>query len=145
VLCASHVYSITVYACMQVKDQLVTFEFGDEPLFGIATISTPWHSPGHVAYVIPDGDAKLVYGGDWVAHKVLSIENPWLEFAPDMAYKLGPPGRYELLDRAVKERWQLLNAHVAFPGLMYVDHQGGNFEAIPPPYVGSGDVMSVCT
>jgi glyoxylase-like metal-dependent hydrolase (beta-lactamase superfamily II) len=129
---------------MQVKDQIVTFEFGDEPLFGISTISTPWHSPGHVAYVIPDGDAKLVFGGDWVAHKVFAIENPWVEFLADGARELGAAGRYELLDRAVKERWQLLNAHVAFPGLMYVDHQGVNFEATPAQYMGSGVAYSTC-
>jgi glyoxylase-like metal-dependent hydrolase (beta-lactamase superfamily II) len=130
---------------MQVKDQIVTFEIGDEPLFGISTISTPWHSPGHVAYVIPDGDAKLVFGGDWVVHKVLTIENPWVEFIADWAPELSVPGRYELLDRAVKERWQLLNAHVAFPGLLYVDNQGVNFEATPPPYIASRDAVSVCT
>jgi glyoxylase-like metal-dependent hydrolase (beta-lactamase superfamily II) len=130
---------------MQVKNQLVTFEFGDEPLFGISTISTPWHSPGHAAYVLPDGDAKLVFGGDWVEHKVLAIESPWVELLTDGARELGAAGRYELLDRAVKERWQLLNAHVAFPGLMYVDHQGVNFEATPAQYVGSGAAYSTCS
>jgi glyoxylase-like metal-dependent hydrolase (beta-lactamase superfamily II) len=129
---------------MQVKDQIVTFEYGDEPLFGISTISTPWHSPGHVAYVIPDGDAKLLFGGDWAVHKVLAIENPWIGFLTDGAPELTIPGRYELLDRAVKERWQLMNAHVAFPGLLNVDNQGVNFEATPPPYIGNGDAMSVC-
>jgi glyoxylase-like metal-dependent hydrolase (beta-lactamase superfamily II) len=129
---------------MQVKDQIVTFEFGDEPLFGISTISTPWHSPGSVAYVIPDGQAKLVFGGDWAVHKVLTIENPWVNFLADVAPELAVPGRYEFLDRAVKERWQLLNAHVSFPGLLYVDHQGVNFQATPAQYMGSGDAMSVC-
>jgi hypothetical protein len=62
----------------------------------------------------------------------------------DGAPELAVPGRYELLDRAVKERWKLLNAHVVFPGLMYVDHQGVNFEATPPEYRTSGDAMSVC-
>jgi glyoxylase-like metal-dependent hydrolase (beta-lactamase superfamily II) len=129
---------------MQVKEQIVTFEIGDEPLFGISTISTPWHSPGHVAYVIPDGDSKLVFGGDWAAHKVLAIENPWMEFIADGAPELAVPGRYELLDRAVKEKWQLLTAHVAFPGLLYIDNQGVNYQATPPPYTASGDAMSVC-
>jgi glyoxylase-like metal-dependent hydrolase (beta-lactamase superfamily II) len=129
---------------MQMKDQIVTFEFGDEPLFGISTISTPWHTPGHVAYVIPDGDEKLVFGGDWVAHKVLSIENPWIPFIADGAPELTTAGRYKLLDRAVRERWLLLNAHVSFPGLLYVDNLGTNFEATPPLYIGSGDAMSVC-
>jgi glyoxylase-like metal-dependent hydrolase (beta-lactamase superfamily II) len=130
---------------MQVKDQIVTFEFGDEPLFGISTISTPWHSPGHVAYVVPDGDAKPVFGGDWAVHKVLAIENPWIGFSADGAPELTTAGRYQLLDRAVKERWLLLNAHVAFPGLLYVDNQEINFQAMPAHYMASGDTTSVCT
>jgi glyoxylase-like metal-dependent hydrolase (beta-lactamase superfamily II) len=61
---------------MQVKAQIVTFELDEEPVYGISTISTPRHSLGYVAYVLPDGDSKLVFGGDWAAHKHLPIKNP---------------------------------------------------------------------
>jgi hypothetical protein len=107
--------------------------------------SAPLGTPLDIsAYVIPDGDAKLASGANWVLHKVLGIGNPWMELLSDGAQELAVQGRYELLDRAVKERWQLLNMNVAFPWLMYVDRQGVNFEATPPQFMASGDAMSVC-
>lgn len=129
---------------MQVKDQLVTFELGEEPLPGFTTISTPWHTPGHVAYAIPDGDTKLLFTGDSLVHRVLAIENPWVAWLVDTTPELTTAGRYELLDMIVKEGWQVLCGHVDFPGLMHVDHQGVNYQTTLSPYMGSGDAMSVC-
>ena len=131
--------------CMQVEQQLQLFEMDEEPLPGFMPLPTPWHTAGSVAYAVEDGNGTLVFTGDGFAHKVFSIENPWPLFFADWMPETGPAGRYEFLDEAVRERWQLLCGHASFPGLLYVDHQGVNFQTTAAAYKGSADAMSVCT
>lgn len=129
---------------MQVKLQLRVFHVDEEPFPDITTISTPWHTPGSVAYVIPDGDNKLVFTGDAFPHRVLGIENPWVVTFTETTPEATAPGRYAVLDTFVKEGWQLLCGHVAFPGLLYVDHEGVNYKTTASAYMGSGAAKSVC-
>lgn len=124
--------------------QLKLFEMDEEPLPGITAIHIPWHTRGSVAYAIKDGNSTLVHSGDSVTHEVLSIENPWVTFRSDLRPETGAAGRYEFLDMLAKERWQLLCVHAAFPGLMWVDHQGVNFQATADAYVASPTAASVC-
>lgn len=129
---------------MQVEQQLQVFDMDEEPLPGFKPLSTPWHTAGSVAYAVEDGNGTLVFTGDGFAHKVLSIENPWLAFVADWMPETSPAGRYEFLDRAVMERWQVLCGHASFPGLLHVDHHGVNFQTTTAAYIGSGKAMSVC-
>lgn len=129
---------------MQVKHQLKAFEAEEEPFPGIATLSTPWQTPGSVACVIPDGDSKLVFSGDSVTHRVLSIENPWIGLVSDTTPEATTAGRYALLDEVAAKGWQLMSGPVAFPGLLHVEHEGVNFKTIARGYQGSRAAMSVC-
>lgn len=129
---------------MQVEDRLELFEFNQEPWPGISVVSTPWHTPGSVSYVIPDGTSKLVFTGDALIHRVLSIENPWMPLRSDIIPEATTAGRYALLDTIVRERWQLMGGHVSFPGLLYVDHEGVNYRTTASGYKGSDGSMMVC-
>lgn len=128
-----------------VKDQLVQFEVDKEPVPGFRPIPTPWHTPGSVAFAIKDGDSKLLFTGDAVIHKILAVENPWVGLALDFDGPGGVKGRYEMLDEAAAERWQLLCNHCAFPGLMYVSLQGVNFQTTTATYMGSAEATSICS
>lgn len=130
---------------LQVKDSIKTFEVDEEPLPGFKPILTPWHTPGSVGYAITDGPSKLLFTGDAVSHRILTVENPWVNTsATDFDREAGPAGRYELLDTVAQERWQLLSFHAAFPGLMYVESSGVNFLTTASLYEGSPMAMSVC-
>ena len=129
---------------LQVEDQIELFEAGAEPIPGFRSIHTPWHTPGHMAYAIKDGNGTLLLTGDAVVDEVLAIENPWVTLSSDFDTAGGASGRYEFLDMAVKERWQLLAYHTAFPGLLHVDNQGVNFQCTRAPYVAGAAVRSVC-
>ena len=130
---------------LQIEGQLSLFEIDEEPIPGFKPISTPWHTPGSVAYAIEDRfSSSLVFTGDSVTHKILAIENPWVPFFSDWRPETGAAGRYAFLDEAVAERWQLLSGHASFPGLLYVDNQGTNFQATAAGYTGSARATSVC-
>lgn len=124
--------------------QLNIFEMDEEPLPGFKPVPTPWHTAGSVAYAIEDGNNTVAFTGDGLAHKIFAIENPWVMFLADWMPETGAAGRYEFLDMAVKEKWQLLCGHASFPGLLYVDNQGVNFQTTAAGYKGSADSMSVC-
>jgi glyoxylase-like metal-dependent hydrolase (beta-lactamase superfamily II) len=129
---------------VQVEAQIQLFEMDEEPIPGVMPVPTPWHTAGHVAFAFADGNDTLLFTGDALTHKILAIENPWMRFLADWMPDTGPAGRYELLDVAVSERWKLLCCHAAFPGMLYVDHQGQNFQATAATYKGSVDALSVC-
>lgn len=136
---------MTIHLYLQVKDNIKTFEIEEEPLPGFKPILTPWHTPGSVGYAIVDGESTLLFTGDAVSHRILTIENPWTNTsAIDFDRDAGPAGRYELLDMVAKERWQLLAFHADFPGLMYVENSEVNFLTTASQYEGSPEAMSVC-
>ena len=130
---------------VQVGGQISLFEMDEEPIPGFKPISTPWHTPGSVAYAIDDGDkGSLVFTGDSVTHKVLAIENPWIPFFSDWQPEPGIAMRWAFLEKAVAGRWQLLCNHASFPGLFYVSDQGSGFQATAAGYRGSARATSVC-
>ena len=63
--------------CMQVQDQVKTFPAGEgEVIPGITTFLCPYHTPGHVAFMLspPDGD-PFVYVGDCLGEESTTINN----------------------------------------------------------------------
>lgn len=78
---------------LQVGDKLKTFEVDEEPIPGFKPLLTPWHTPGSVAFAIADGDSELLFTGDAVSHRILTIENPYfntsrIDFSRDAGARL---------------------------------------------------------
>jgi glyoxylase-like metal-dependent hydrolase (beta-lactamase superfamily II) len=129
---------------VQVGAQLKLFDLGEEPVPGVTAIHTPWHTPGSVAFRIREGGDEVVVSGDGLTHRVLSIENPGFGIVADYNQTSAPSGRHELLDKVVAGRSLLLGGHAAFPALLYLEHQGLNYQSTAAPWLGSADAMSVC-
>jgi glyoxylase-like metal-dependent hydrolase (beta-lactamase superfamily II) len=107
------------------------FEFGKELVPGVTSVDARGHSPGHSAFVIASGNAKLMYIADVTNHPVLFARNPewrlWADMIPDQALTT----RRKLLDMLAAERMPMAGYHYPFPALGYIAKLGNGYDFVP--------------
>lgn len=89
------------------------------------------HTPGHSAYEIVSGDARLLYIGDAAHHSVVSVQRPDWTIAYDENAPLAQTRRRALLQRAADDDLRVYAVHFPFPGLGQVRVQGEGFVWVP--------------
>jgi glyoxylase-like metal-dependent hydrolase (beta-lactamase superfamily II) len=115
-----------------IGSMVATFEPGAEVVPGVVTaVTVDGHTPGHSAYEIASGDAKLLYIGDAAHHYVISLRRPqWtVQFDGDAA--LAKASRGALLQRAAAGNLRVYAVHFPFPGLGRVQAEGDGFAWVP--------------
>lgn len=97
----------------------------------VAAVAAEGHTPGHSAYEIGSGAARLLYIGDCVHHFVVSVQRPeWtVQFDEDPA--LGRTRRRAMLQRAAEENLRVYAVHFPFPGIGRVQARGESFVWAP--------------
>ena len=107
------------------------FEFGRELVPGITSVDARGHSPGHAAFVIASGNAKLMYIADVTNHPALFARNPefrlWADMIPDQALET----RRKLFDMLAAERMAMAGYHYPFPAVGYIAKAGGGYDFVP--------------
>ncbi len=89
------------------------------------------HTPGHSAYEIASGDARLLYIGDTAHHFVVSVQRPEWTIAFDENAPLAQTRRRALLQRAADANARVYAVHFPFPGLGNIRTQGDSFVWVP--------------
>jgi glyoxylase-like metal-dependent hydrolase (beta-lactamase superfamily II) len=115
-----------------IEAKVATFEPGAAVVPGVVTaVAVDGHTPGHSAYEIASGDAKLLYIGDAAHHYVISLRRPqWtVQFDGDAA--LAKASRGALLQRAAAGNLRVYAVHFPFPGLGRVQAEGDGFAWVP--------------
>ncbi len=112
----------------------VTFEPGDELVPGVTAVEAYGHTPGHMAFVLASGEARLMIVSDAVAHPVAFFANPEWLFAFDNDPEPTVATRRRLLGRAADEKMHLFASHMPFPGIGRVSRDGGGFRFTPAPF-----------
>jgi len=114
-----------------IAKDLKQFEFGKELLPGITSVDARGHSPGHTAFVIASGNAKLMYIADVTNHPILFARNPewrlWADMIPDQALTT----RRKLLDMAAADRLPITGYHYPFPAVGYIAKLGNGYDFVP--------------
>ncbi|SDZ33970.1 Glyoxylase, beta-lactamase superfamily II [Jannaschia faecimaris] len=90
-----------------------------EPMFG--------HTPGHVGYVIEDGNEHLLVTSDLVHHAVVQLAHPEVSVAFDVDANAAVAIRHRVFDRVVASRERLIGMHFPFPGLGRVERDGSGY------------------
>ncbi|MBX9700123.1 MAG: MBL fold metallo-hydrolase [Acetobacteraceae bacterium] len=103
---------------------------GAEVAPGIRAVATPGHAPGHVSYLIADGNGQLLVIGDAITTPALFMANP--EWYPmfDMDPTQAVATRKALLDRAATDRIQVVGYHFPFPGTGRVEKAGTGYRLV---------------
>lgn len=110
------------------------FEGAREVTPGISALPTHGHTPGHTAYVIASGAAKLLALGDACNDPRIFARRPDFHFAADVDKPMAVQSRRAVLEMAAAERIPLATYHAAFPAVGRVVKNGDGFDWAPLPY-----------
>jgi glyoxylase-like metal-dependent hydrolase (beta-lactamase superfamily II) len=112
-------------------DKVERFRPGAEVAPGITALDTRGHSPGHVSFLVADGNAQCLVIGDAVTTPALFMTNP--EWYP--IFDMDPPQAVEtrkrLLERAATERMPVVGYHFPFPATGRVEKAGTGYRLVP--------------
>ena len=91
------------------------FDYGKELVTGITSVDARGHSPGHSAFVIASGNAKLMYIADVTNHPAIFARHPEFRLWADMIPDLALTNRRKQLDKLADERLPITGYHYPFP------------------------------
>ncbi len=116
-----------------VRDRLETYGDGDQLVPGFEAVAAFGHTPGHMAFLLSSGDARLMIASDAVAHPVVFFRHPSWLFGFDMDGDRTVRTRRRLLSRASDEKLPFFASHMPFPGVGRVSRDGVGFRFTPTP------------
>ncbi|MFK7881788.1 MBL fold metallo-hydrolase [Roseobacter sp.] len=93
------------------------FDDGDEVLPGIAAISTPGHTPGHMAFEVRQGSQAALIVGDAIGNHHVAFHEPSWESGSDQDAQTAVATRKMLLDRLSSENMTVIGFHLPNGGI----------------------------
>lgn len=107
------------------------FEPGAEVASGITSIAAYGHTPGHTAFAIASGNARMIYMADVTNHPALFVRNPDWMAVFDMDGETARLTRRRMLDMAATEKTRVHFYHAPFPANGYIAKDGNGFQLVP--------------
>ena len=98
---------------------------------GVSAVAVDGHTPGHSAYEITSGPARLLYLGDTAHHHVISVQRPRWSIQFDGDAPLAEDSREALLARAADAGITIASPHFPYPGLGRIERRDGGFAWVP--------------
>ncbi len=107
------------------------FKWGDEVVTGITAVEAAGHTPGHTAFAIVSGNAKMMYVADVTNTPVLFATNPDWKVMFDMDADKAVATRKRILDMAATDKFQLSFYHASFPSTGFIAKAGAGYRFVP--------------
>ncbi len=104
---------------------------GAEVVPGVTAVPVDGHTPGHSAFEIVDGDARLLYIGDAAHHFAVSVQRPQWTIAFDGDAPVAEASREALLARIADSGLTVASPHSPYPGLGRIVRRDGTFVWAP--------------
>ncbi|VXB05402.1 MBL fold metallo-hydrolase [Luteimonas sp. 9C] len=114
-----------------ISPRVDAFAPGAEVVPGVTAIPVEGHTPGHSAYEIVDGDARLLYIGDAAHHFAVSVQRPQWTIAFDGDAPVAEASREALLARVADNAETIASPHFPYPGLGRIVRRDGGFAWAP--------------
>lgn len=100
-----------------IEDNVVLFDAGQEILPGIASVSTPGHTPGHMSFEVRGGSQSAMVIGDAIGNHHVAFRKPEWRSGSDQDQDLAIETRKMLLDRVVSEQMAIAGFHLPNGGM----------------------------
>ncbi len=105
---------------------------GNQPLLpGFASYAANGHTPGHSAYLIGNGEEKLLIWGDIVHNHAVQFARPHVAIEFDNDPKAAVATRKAIFAKAAKEKLLVGGMHLPFPGIGHVRAESKGYSWIP--------------
>ncbi|MDY0012252.1 MAG: MBL fold metallo-hydrolase [Rhodocyclaceae bacterium] len=107
--------------------------FGDDQELapGIRSVAAGGHTPGHSAYLVSSGDARLLIWGDIVHNHAVQFRRPEVAIEFDVDAKQAVLTRKALFKRVAKEKLLVAGMHLPFPGIGHVRAEPRGYAWVP--------------
>lgn len=116
------------------QDRASTVRPGADVVAGVRALDAAGHTPGHMAFHLESSGKRLVLGGDFCNHFVLSLEQPDWHVRFDMDKEKAAATRRSMLSMLAAERIPFTGYHMPFPAVGFVETNGASFRFVPVSY-----------
>lgn len=100
-----------------IEDAVELFDDGDEVLPGIAAVSTPGHTPGHMSFEVRQGSNAALIVGDAIGNHHVAFRKPEWESGSDQDAATAVATRKMLFDRLTSEHMSVVGFHLPDGGI----------------------------
>ena len=107
---------------------------GDDVVSGIRALAAGGHTPGHTAFHIESDGKRLLLGGDFCNHPVVSLQRPDWQVRFDMDKEAAVASRVRLLDMIAADRIPFTSYHMPFPSVGFVEKSDQGYRYVPASY-----------
>ncbi|MGH1480619.1 MAG: MBL fold metallo-hydrolase [Geminicoccales bacterium] len=114
-----------------IRELIRPYADGDEIVPGVKAVSAPGHTPGHHAFLLHDGDTKLLHLMDAAVHYLVGPEEPDWALAVEMDKTAAAETRRRLFRRAAEDQLLVAGYHFPFPGIGRIIEQGSSWRFVP--------------
>lgn len=104
---------------------------GDEIVPGVTAVSAPGHTLGHHAFMLQDGDAKLLHLMDAAVHYLVGPEEPDWALTVEMDPEAAAATRRHLFKEAADRKLLVAGYHFPFPGIGRIVEQNAAWRFVP--------------
>jgi glyoxylase-like metal-dependent hydrolase (beta-lactamase superfamily II) len=110
--------------------KVTQYEAGKEVAPGITSVLTAGHTPGHMSFVIAQGNSKVFVQSD-VTNIPLFVRNPGWAIMFDQDAQMAEATRRKTYDMASAEKMMVQGFHYPFPALAYIEKSGNGYREVP--------------
>jgi glyoxylase-like metal-dependent hydrolase (beta-lactamase superfamily II) len=114
-----------------VQSMIKPYSAGVEIVPGITAMAAPGHTLGHHAFLIGDGDNKLLHLMDAAVHYLVGPEEPDWALAVEMDQTAAADTRRKLFKQAADDNLLVAGYHFPFPGIGKIAPQNNAWRYVP--------------
>jgi len=114
-----------------IADKVTKYDWGKEVAPGITALDANGHTPGHTAFAIASGSARILVQSDITNIPELFLRNPDWHVAFDIDPNQAAAMRHKFYDLAAAEKTLIAGFHFAFPSLGHVEKDGAGYRLVP--------------
>jgi glyoxylase-like metal-dependent hydrolase (beta-lactamase superfamily II) len=113
--------------------RLHTFEWNQPVADGVVAIDANGHTPGHSAFLIENGNYKLMIAGDLIHFGGIQLPAPDVAVTYDTDTTKAIASRKRLFDKAAGEGYAVAAMHLPYPGIGVLRKDGAGYAFVPLP------------
>jgi glyoxylase-like metal-dependent hydrolase (beta-lactamase superfamily II) len=114
-----------------IAGKVTKYDWGKEVAPGITAIDAHGHTPGHTAFAVASGSARILVQSDVTNIPELFLRHPDWHVAFDIDPVVAAQTRHKIYDMAAAERMTVVGFHFQFPSIGHVEKDGAGYRLVP--------------
>ncbi len=113
------------------EDKVQRYDADKEIAPGITSVATYGHTPGHMSFVVANGNDRVFVQSDVTNNPHLFVNNPGWHVQFDMDGEQAEATRRKVFDMAVADKLLVAGFHFPFPATGYVEKAADGYRLFP--------------